>query len=136
MKLIATLFLLFTIGAVSAQSKNNLKNYQPTSDFENIDVLKISEDTHQSSYIIWVRDSVPEHYHASHTETIVVISGKAKMVMGNLQFVLQKGDYLHIPEGTTHSVIEVMSRKPLKVLSTQMPLFEGKDRIFTDKKEE
>lgn len=135
MKTVATLLLLLISGMVLAQSHQPLKSYQPSSSYENVHVLKISEDDHQSSYIIWVRDSVSEHYHASHTENIVVISGKAIMKMDSVEFEIKKGDYIYIPEGTKHSVVEVLSHKPLKVLSTQMPIFEGKDRIFTDKEE-
>ena len=130
--LMTFLFVLSTFVGFSQEHKN-LKNYQPTDDYENIHVLKIAEDDLHSTYIIWVKDSVPEHYHASHTENIVVIDGKAKMTMNGEEMIVKKGDFINIPEGTKHAVVEVMSHKPLKVLSTQSPKFDGKDRIFTKK---
>lgn len=129
-------FLGCCLGSVSfAQTHKSLNDYQPTAEYENIHVLKIADDVHESSYIIWVRDSVSEHYHASHTENIVVISGKAKMTLNGEEVIIKKGDFLNIPEGTKHAVTEVLSHKPLKVLSTQAPIFKGQDRIFTKKEE-
>lgn len=136
MKYFATICtLLITLG-VQAQLHKPLDDFEPTEEYENIHVLKIAEDHYQSTYIIWVKDNVPEHYHADHTENIIVLQGKAKMTIEGEEKIVKKGDFINIPEGTKHSVVEVTSHKPLKVLSTQSPIFEGKDRIFTKKKEE
>jgi len=116
------------------QTHKPLNSYKPTADYDNLHVVKISEDDHQSSFIIWVKDSVPEHYHADHTENIVVLSGKATMTLNGKTITVKKGDYLNIPEGTKHSVKEVKSHGSLKVLSIQTPLFSGKDRVFTKPK--
>lgn len=123
-------FCLFLFVSFSQQHKS-LKDYEPTSEYDNIHVLKIAEDDLHSTYIIWIKESVAEHYHASHTENIVVIQGKARMTLGDEEFIIKKGDFINIPEGTKHAVLEVLSGKPLKVLSTQTPMFDGKDRIFT-----
>ena len=114
-----------------SQEHKSLNDYEPTEEYDNIHVLKISEDDLQSTYIIWVKDSVPEHYHASHTENIVVIQGKARMTLNGEEIIVKKGDFINIPEGTKHAVLEVLSLRPLKVLSTQTPMFDGKDRHFT-----
>ncbi len=129
----AFLFICSSFFAVS-QTSESLNNYKPTGEYDNIHVLKISEDEHQSTFIIWVKDSVPEHYHSDHTESIIVISGKAIMTLDSVEITIKKGDYINIPEGTKHSVIEVIGHNPLKVLSIQTPLFAGKDRTFTKPK--
>ena len=128
------LFCLF-IFASQAQEHKNLNDYKPTADYENVHVLKIAEDDLHSTYIIWVKESVAEHYHASHTENIVVIQGKAIITLNGEEITIKKGDFINIPEGTKHAVLEVTSHKPLKVLSTQTPIFKGKDRIFTKSEE-
>ena len=46
----------------------------------------------------------------------------------------REGDYLNFPKNVAHAVLEVISRKPLKVVSVQSPKFEGKDRIFVIEK--
>ncbi|PWL33085.1 MAG: cupin domain-containing protein [Fluviicola sp. XM-24bin1] len=131
MKHLLSFFFVLFIFLSHSQEHKNLNDYQPTEEYENVHVLKIAEDDLQSTYIIWVKDSVPEHYHASHTENIVVIQGKARMTLNGEEIIVKKGDFINIPEGTKHAVLEVLSHKPLKVLSTQTPMFDGKDRIFT-----
>lgn len=133
MKVLFLFLLCLASFQVVAQEPRQLDSFKPTEDFDNVHVLKIAEDDHQSSYIIWVKENVAEHYHASHTETIVVIEGKGLMTIDGKEIEIKKGDILTIPEGTKHSVVEVKSHKTLKVLSIQTPMFRGKDRIFTKK---
>lgn len=135
MKIITVFLGLLLTASVRAQLHKPLDEFEPTSEYENIHVLKIAEDDHQSTYIIWVKESVAEHYHADHTENIIVLQGKAKMTIAGEEKMVKKGDFINIPEGTKHAVLEVYSHKPLKVLSTQTPIFDGKDRIFTEKKD-
>ncbi|MCR9173836.1 MAG: cupin domain-containing protein [bacterium] len=130
--ILSLLFCLFIFSSFSQEHKS-LKDYEPTGEYDNIHVLKIAEDDLHSTYIIWVKESVAEHYHASHTENIVVLEGKARMTLNDEEFTIKKGDFINIPEGTKHAVLEVTSHKPLKVLSTQTPMFDGKDRIFTER---
>lgn len=126
--------LLLTASSVTfGQEHKSLSEYQPTEEYDNIHVLKIAEDEKQSSFIIWVKKGVKGHFHQTHTENLVVIEGKAIMMLGDKTITIKKGDYINIPDQTPHSVIEVFSRKPLKVLSIQSPLFDGKDRIFIEK---
>ena len=122
---------LFLASVLFGQEELSLQKLQPEEDYENIHVQKISEDSLQSSFVIWVKKGVKEHFHAKHSENIYVIEGKAEMTLGTKVFTIDKGDYFNIPKGTLHSVTKVLSKKPLKVLSIQSPLFDGSDRIFT-----
>ena len=114
------------------QEFNELKTYEPTEAFDNIHVMKVAEDSLQSSFVIWIKEGVKEHYHENHTENIVVLEGEAVMTLGDELFMIKKGDYLNIPKGTPHSVTQVLSEEPLKVLSVQSPNFDGLDRVFTE----
>lgn len=131
MKSLISILSLFIFFIGFSQEHQNLNDYKSTTEYDNVHVLKIAEDDLHSTYIIWIKESVPEHYHASHTENIVVIEGKARMTLNGEEIIVKKGDFINIPEGMKHAVIEVLSHKPLKVLSTQTPIFDGKDRIFT-----
>jgi len=122
--------LLINCGFTYSQEQD-LDDFEPTAEFDNIHVYKVEEDSLQSSFIIWVKHGVKEHYHADHTENLVVVSGKAEMTLGDSTFIIVKGDYVNIPKGTKHSVTKVMSKEPLKVLSIQSPYFDGNDRVFT-----
>ncbi len=108
-----------------------LDTVQPPGDFENVSVKKISEDSLQSVFVIWVKKDVKGHFHQEHTESIVVLEGKAEMLLGDKTITIKKGDYLIIPKGTKHAVNRIIGRKTLKVLSIQAPNFDGTDRIFT-----
>ncbi|MFY0644818.1 MAG: cupin domain-containing protein [Bacteroidia bacterium] len=101
-----------------------------SSNFENVYVKKIAEDSLQSSFMIWVKEGVKSHYHATHTEIIQVVNGKGIMTIGDKSFKIKKGDYFVIPIGEVHSVITT-SRKPLKVISIQSPRYDG-DRVWVD----
>lgn len=129
--LLPILFFLIQNIAYS-QDLHSLKQMKPTEEFDNIHVQKISEDTLQSSFVIWVKSGVKEHMHLQHTENIYVISGKAKMTLNDSTFTISEGDHLTIPKGTPHSVTKVIGKKPLKVLSIQSPKFDGSDRIFIE----
>lgn len=118
----------------SAQEFSELKKYEPTEEYDNIHVQKIAEDEFQSVFIIWVKNNVKEHYHANHSENIVVLEGEAVMTLGDQMFLIKKGDYLNIPKGTQHSITQITSETPLKVLSIQSPLFKGEDRVFMESK--
>ena len=117
---------IFIVG----QNTTELKDISPDKGFDNVYSKKITDDSLQSSFIIWVKKDVLEHYHKTHTENIYVLEGKAKMTINGQNLIIKKGDFLNIPMGTKHAVIKVLSRKPLKVLSIQSPQFDGTDRII------
>jgi mannose-6-phosphate isomerase-like protein (cupin superfamily) len=115
-----------------AQNTALINELEPPKDFENIFVKQVSNDSLQTSFVIWVKHGVKNHFHAEHTENIYVLSGKAEMTLGEESFIVRKGDFITIPMGVHHSVTKVFGRKPLKVLSIQSPRFTGVDRVFVD----
>lgn len=112
-------------------SVNNLAQISPTTE-DNIEVVPLSTDEHASGYVIFVRNGVRQHRHNHHSETILVLEGKALMTLNDEQFEVTAGDYVHIPQRALHSVKQVLSDTPLKVLSIQAPEFLGQDREFVD----
>ncbi|MFM8244109.1 MAG: cupin domain-containing protein, partial [Crocinitomicaceae bacterium] len=93
-------------------------------------IEKITEDSLHSTFLITIPKKVPLHFHKLHTENIVVLSGKAIMKLGLDTLIIQKGDQITISKGTPHEVINVLSKKPLRVYSIQSPNFDGTDRYF------
>ncbi len=116
----------------SAQQFNPKDITPDSSTFENVYVKKVKSDTFQSTFLIWVKNKVPPHYHENHTEYIHVISGSGFMTLADSTFKIKKGDAVLIPATIIHSV-ETISKKPLKVVSVQAPKFDG-DRIWVQKK--
>ena len=80
---------------------------------DNIHVVPVSSDDLASGFVIFVRQRVAPHFHQDHTELLYVLQGKARMMLGDQQLLL-----------------DVTSETPLKVLSVQTPRFDGKDRHF------
>jgi quercetin dioxygenase-like cupin family protein len=115
-----------------AQRIENVLQLLPEDQFENIKVKGLDNSDDASSFIIWVKDHVREHYHKEHTEVVYVIEGSGMMTLGNDSYSIEKGDYIFIPRGTPHSV-RVNEENTLKVISIQTPHFDGTDRHFTNR---
>lgn len=127
-KIAFTLMLSLFSTLVFAQQLN-VKSVKPdSSGFENIYVKKVAEDAKQSTFIIWIKQGVKAHYHATHTEFVTVISGRGIMQLGDKTLKVKKGDCVVIPLGEAHSALTT-SKKPLKVISVQAPRFDG-DRVW------
>lgn len=94
-----------------------------------IKVQPIETDSLASSFLIWIASEVKAHFHAGHTEYVVILEGSGEMMLADSSRSVKPGDLVYIPPGTPHSV-EVTSPTPMKVLSVQCPEFKGKDRIF------
>ncbi|PCJ65017.1 MAG: hypothetical protein COA58_12160 [Bacteroidetes bacterium] len=123
--ILLTAFLSFSVYA----QKIDTHHINPDStDYPNVYVKKVAEDSMQSSFIIWIKRSVQPHYHAHHTEIVEILSGKGRMTLNGETFIVHKHDIIFIPKGSVHSV-KNLHHRPLKVLSIQAPKFDG-DRIF------
>ena len=130
MKLFCLWMMLLNGSIVFCQQFGSLDAFQPDTTYENIHVKKIASDSLQSCFIIWVKKGVKGHFHQNHSENIVVIDGKAIMTLNDEKITIKKGDYINVPKDTKHAVLEITSKRPLKVLSIQSPFFDGSDRIF------
>jgi quercetin dioxygenase-like cupin family protein len=128
------LLLLFWLLTVGAFAQNDLfhsgKTLQPSEEFENIHVQKLSSDARASVFVIWIKSGVRKHKHAEHSETVHILKGKGTMQLGNQTLEIRKGDIIFIPEGTPHSV--QVKGGTMKVISIQAPEFDGTDRIWLD----
>lgn len=125
------LFAFILFGAqLSAQviSTDTAKSPTPDKNY----VRTLHHDSLSSSFLIIIPKEVKSHYHAHHTEQVVILSGEADMMLGDQKLHIKAGDVIIIPKGTTHSVV-VTSKEPLKIISLQAPYFDGTDRIMLDK---
>lgn len=109
----------------------DINHINPDKEFDNILVNKLCSDSLSTSFLIWVKNGVKKHKHVTHSETIFVLEGEAKMQLGERSFQINAGDFIFIPFNTPHNV-KVTSARPLKVLSIQSPEFIGNDRVFIE----
>ncbi len=130
--LLLAVFALVT-NTVKSQSKLNLLDQKPDTEYENVHVKPLDKDEHACTYLIWVKEKVAEHYHAEHTEVVYIIEGEGTMTLNDETLKVKPGDYIFIPAETRHSV-QVLSDTPMKALSVQTPFFDGSDRHFTSSK--
>jgi quercetin dioxygenase-like cupin family protein len=65
---------------------------------------------------VWkVGFSVEPHFHKSHAETFYILDGRVEWTVGGETHVLSRGDAVHIPPNTVHSV-KALDNKPLRTL--------------------
>lgn len=124
------LFLLFLAPMMAhAQIIIHEDSLLPPSDLSGTHVQKIAGDSLVSTFVIFIKQSVPIHKHAHHSENVIVLEGEGIMTLGSITKEIRPGDIIFIPADTFHDVI-VTSEIPLKVVSIQAPEFDGKDRIL------
>jgi len=131
MKTLLTLLLTstgFTLSAQGVISTDTVKSPDAKKNF----VKALHSDSLSSSFIIEIPAEVKLHYHAHHTEQVVVLSGEADMRLGDQNIHIKAGDVIFIPKGTPHSA-KVTSTVPLRIISIQAPYFDGSDRIMLEK---
>ena len=122
------LFLCFS-SAVEAQKVDNLPALRQKQPFDNVVTQAMYSDSSVSSTVIWIKKEVRPHYHAMHSEQILVIEGEGQMLLGHESIFIKPGDLIYIPRGTVHAV-RVTSKLPMKVLSIQTPKFDESDRVM------
>jgi mannose-6-phosphate isomerase-like protein (cupin superfamily) len=127
MRFVLILVLLFPL--CSFGQTHNLIEYAFDEPVPDVQITHLGGDSLSSSFLINIKTEVKSHKHAFHSEHVYIVDGEGTMKLGDDQFAVRPGDHVFVPKNTFHSV-RVTSTKPLKVLSIQSPLFDGKDRIW------
>lgn len=127
------IFLTSAIFSVNSQTVVNIDTVSIPAKTDNIYNKPLFGDSLASSFCIIIKNEVKLHKHEFHSEHVLVIDGEGQMHLGDKVFKIKKGDLVFIPKNTVHSV-KTTSKQPLKVISIQAPLFDGKDRIIIAEK--
>lgn len=125
---------IFLFGAIPFGAKAQLHIDTDTlrdADTAKNTVVLLASDSLCSTFHITIPKGVNMHYHAFHSENVVVTEGTGIMKLGKKEFTIKEGDLIVIPKGTKHSVKNT-GKKPLKVISVQAPYFDGRDRVLVD----
>ncbi len=122
---------LFLPSFLKAQSFQSLDTVKAPAMYDNIYSRTIASDSLVSSFVIFIKKEVKKHKHITHSEHVYVLEGEGEMLVDEKIFKVKKGDIVFIPKNTIHS-LKVISVAPVKVLSVQAPMFDGKDRVFVE----
>ncbi len=133
MKKIILFLFCFASLFCKAQNFQSLDTVKTYGDYENIYLRTLYSDSLVSSFVIFIKKEVKAHKHITHSEHIYILDGAGGMILGKKKFSVKKGDMIFIPKGTIHS-LTVTSKNPVKVLSVQAPMFDGKDRVMSESK--
>ena len=129
-RLVSIIFSLCSfMNLLHAQKVDNVPAMKPGSEWENIDIQKIADDSLCTTFHIWIKAGVKHHFHTSHTECIYVIEGEGEMEYQDKTFKVKAGDYITVPRGVIHAVTASI---PLHVLSIQTPQWVTDDRKFVE----
>ncbi len=126
------ILLLFLFPSlIKAQTNQSLDTITAPAAYENIYSRMIASDSLVCSFVIFIKKEVKKHKHILHSEHVYILEGEGEMLLGDKSFKVKKGDMIFIPKNTPHS-LKVTSAIPMKVLSVQAPMFDGKDRMFVE----
>lgn len=126
LKPISTFILIVCVLAACGQRDLSKESFEG---LKNIEVKRLEGDTLTTSFLIQIKEGVPLHYHAYHSEHVYILEGKGRFIMDGDTTLVEPGRYIFIPAESRHSV-EVTSANPMKALSIQSPEFLGKDRVI------
>jgi mannose-6-phosphate isomerase-like protein (cupin superfamily) len=126
-------FLILISAEISAQ-RLNLEPERKTNG-NLTEVFPLASDSLSSSFLIYIHAEVAPHYHAHHSEHVLVLEGEGTMLLNDSTIALKPQTAVFIPKGSVHSAQNTGSI-PLKVISVQAPFFDGKDRIHIKKLEQ
>ncbi|MBL7893086.1 MAG: cupin domain-containing protein [Bacteroidia bacterium] len=130
-KFVFTISFALLIFVSKGQSFQSLDTIKAPAGFENIYSRPLYADSLASSFVIFIKQEVKAHKHITHTEHVYILEGDGEMTLGYKKFKVKKGDVVFIPKNTPHS-LKTTSALPVKVVSLQSPMFDGRDRVFIE----
>lgn len=123
------IFLMFFSKNGFGQQVYTMTNADAEKIYDNISVERISGDSLSTSFLIWIKDTVPKHKHLFHSEHVYILNGSGIFYFNNSKKQVSQGDFIFIPKNNWHAV-KVLSEEPMKAISIQSPAFDGSDRVF------
>lgn len=101
----------------------------PLAAAEEVAMEPLLDELWLSAYAVAVDGEVGAHVHLRHEETVYVLEGRGRMLLGDTWHDVGAGDLIHVPRGTPHAFV---SDGPATALSLFTPNFDGADRIWVE----
>ncbi|MBI3621744.1 MAG: cupin domain-containing protein [Nitrospirae bacterium] len=93
---------------------------------DNIKGVQLLQQPAISQFLVQIRDREQPHVHREHDATIVMLSGRGRLVMKDRILIARDGDVLFIPRGMAHYYVND-GPEPTVVLAIFTPTYDGKD---------
>jgi len=93
--------------------------------------VRLFYDSLASSHLLSIPTETKMHYHAEHSEHLLLVSGQGMVLIKYKTHNLQANDLLFVPKGVPHKIINT-GKGPLKILSIQAPFYDGTDKIILE----
>ena len=124
---LSLLTLVAATSACSARDESQVLRVEPATE-----VLSFSSELLFRSPRLSMHRSVAQaplaaHFHRHSEESIYVVSGTARMRIGNAWHELSAGSLVHVPKGVVH---ELVPAGIITAISTFSPPFNDRDREF------
>ncbi len=79
-----------------------------------------------------LKERLSPHFHLDHEETVIVLEGRARMLIGEAWHEIGPGSVTHVPLGVVHAVEPLGPGGFVGAVSIFSPPFDGKDRVFLE----
>jgi len=107
------------------------RNFPATANTMLIDT-RLTDEAAASARVFRVYTPAPAHYHATCDEYLLVLSGRAKLFLGDAPpFEVGPGQLVFFKRGTIHGTPEILS-EPFIVFAVDTPRRDPKDVIFVN----
>jgi mannose-6-phosphate isomerase-like protein (cupin superfamily) len=108
-----------------------LKNFPPTASTILIDT-RLTDEPQASARVFRTYHPAPAHYHATCDEYLYVLTGRARIVLGEQPAVeVGPGKLIFFKKATIHSIPEILEH-PFTVLAVDTPRRDPSDVIFVN----
>lgn len=107
------------------------RNFPASADTMLIDT-RLTDEQAASSHVFRVYKPAPAHYHATCDEYLLVLSGRAKLFLGDAPpFEVGPGQLVFFKRGIVHGTPEILS-EPFIVFAVDTPRRDPTDVIFVN----
>jgi quercetin dioxygenase-like cupin family protein len=93
---------------------------------DNIKGIQLLQQPAVSHFLVQIRDREQPHIHREHDATIVMLSGRGRLVLKDRILIAREGDVLFVPRGAVHYYVND-GPEPTVVLAVFTPTYDGKD---------
>jgi quercetin dioxygenase-like cupin family protein len=118
-------------GELSVVRYEVLRASRPATATKHVKVWNIKQDAHIRVNLVEMTGELPLHKHPDAAHSLLVLSGKVRVLAGDLKTELVSGDFISIPAGMPHKYWALGGQALL--VSTDAPYYDPKKTVQLEK---